>query len=485
MIDSRLSRRALPRAAPSPLALAYRPLPRAPAGPRPYAPSRAFHASSRLQKEDYYELLGVPRGSTQQEIKKAYHKLALKYHPDKNKGNKEAEEKFKRMTMAYNVLSDEKQRQLYDQYGEEGLNAGGDPFHGMSPDEFLSDLFNNFGGFPGGGFPGGGFPGGGFGFPGGMNQRKKPSRTPDLEHVISITLNDFYTGITRKLEFNQKVLCATCNGNGTTKVGLDSQCGQCKGRGFEMKTRKVGPGMIQQYQQECSQCHGEGIFIPKKDRCPSCDGRMIVTQAKRIDVVVKPGMSSGEQIVLRREAHQAPGATTGDVIITVEEIPHSTFIRKGNDLYMTQNINLAEAMGGFSFIVETLDKRQLRIATEPKGNMISSGDVKVIKGEGMPYISNPSHKGNLYVKFNVTFPSIPILDEQAIKMLEGHLGQKRRAISAPGDKLATLSNTDSKYDFDALRKEQERNEQQKRRNRKSARMEEEQEGGGRPQCAQM
>jgi len=302
--------------------------------------------------------------------------------------------------------------------------------------------------------------------------------------VLSIPLNEFYNGAIRKVEFSQKVICTTCHGSGTPKVGFDSNCSQCKGTGVEMKIRKLGPGMIQQSQQECSQCGGKGTFIPKKDRCTTCDGQGIVTQSKRLEVNIKPGMNPGERIYFRKEAHQSPGATSGDVILILSEAPHPTYIRRGADLFMTQNISLVESLGGFSIPLETLDKRRIKIKLDPNSHIIANGEVKLIKGEGMPLQSIPSQKGNLYIKFNLTFPKTAILDDKSAKNLETQLGQKRRQDTS-GDKEVILQDTTGStgnFDFEAYRKEQERRDQEiKYQRRKKSKEDEE----GQPQCTQM
>lgn len=444
-----------------------------------FLPVRPYHVSSIQRGEDYYKLLGVERRATKDEIKKSYRKLAMLYHPDRNKDNKEAEEKFKRMTQAYNVLSDEKQRQVYDQFGEEGLQGGGvDPFGGRSPQEFWNSFEGGFPGFGGFGFDSP------FGFGGGGARRQKPTHTPNMEHVLPITLEELYSGAHRKLEFTQRIVCPTCNGNGTPKVGLDTTCATCKGTGIEVKVRKIGPGIVQQMQAQCTTCNGEGINIPKKDRCTTCDGKMVISQPKRLDVHIKPGMQSEERIYFRKEAHQSPGVIPGDVILILSETPHPVFIRKGHDLYMNHSISLIEAMGGFSIPIETPDKRKIRITVDSSSTIITNGDVKVIKGEGMPYLSQPSQKGNLYIKFNVISPTVPILDEAIIKTLETRLGQQRRRDTSRVDKEVRLLDAPVSVDFDAARRDRDkRDQEQKQERRKKTKVKDEDEGQN--QCAQM
>eukprot|EP01125_Pyxidicula_operculata_P018632 TRINITY_DN6630_c0_g1_i2.p1 TRINITY_DN6630_c0_g1~~TRINITY_DN6630_c0_g1_i2.p1 ORF type:complete len:465 (-),score=132.89 TRINITY_DN6630_c0_g1_i2:87-1481(-) len=444
---------------------------------------RCFH-SSRMTWADYYDLLGVSKSASQDEIKKAYRKLAMKYHPDRNKNNKEAEEKFKQISQAYSVLSDDKQRKMYDQFGEDGIKGmggGGDPFGGMSPEEFFRQAFGGFGG--GGGGPFDGFDFGGFGF-GGEKQRK-PTRTPDIEHVLEVTLEELYTGVLRKVEFNKKVICNTCKGKGTTK-SMDTKCGKCRGQGVEVHLHQLGPGMVQQVQRQCTQCGGEGTYIPPKDRCSPCSGKGTVKQALNLEVKIDPGSQPGEVIVFPKEAHQAPDQTPGDVRFVIIEKEHPKFFRKGVDLYTTHDLSLTEALGGFSFSIELPNKKKVRITTDKSGKVIAPGDIKVIKGEGMPYKSNPSQRGNLYIKFNVETPKAQFLDEDTIQLLETKLGQKHNFDTSRVDhemKLVDLP-PGSKLQFDVEEHKRERERQQEQFTRQKSKKKQQQQDQG-PQCAQM
>jgi DnaJ family protein A protein 2 len=405
----------------------------------PFHTSRPSLKAAPTEEKDYYKILGVERNASKEDIKKSYRKLALQYHPDRNKGNKEAEEKFKRMTQAYTVLSDDKQRQMYDQFGEEGLQGGGDPFGGMRPEDIFNNIFGNFGGF------------GGFNPFG--NENVKPSRTPDIAHTMNVPLSEFYTGASRKLEFNQRIICPTCNGSGTNKPGVDTKCRVCNGSGVETRMRKMGP-LLQQLQTQCSSCNGEGIVIPKESRCAVCNGKFIISKPKQLEVKIKPGMQNGEKIIFRKEAHQSPGVTPGDVIVTLHETSSSPFVRIGSDLFYTCNINLSESLGGFSFPLEHLDKRILNIRTDPKGNIISHGSTSVIRGEGMPYYHNPTQHGNLYMKFNVTPPKAQLLDEDLLQIIQSKLSEKRRKDKAPSGKDVVLSES-ANINMDQLRKAEE------------------------------
>jgi DnaJ family protein A protein 2 len=217
--------------------------------------------------------------------------------------------------------------------------------------------------------------------------------------------------------------------------------------------------MVQQTQAQCSACNGEGIVIPKTDRCITCNGRFVISRPKQLEIKIKPGMHSGEQIVFKRESHQSPGVTSGDVIVTLQEVPSGSFVRIGNDLLYNVNINLSESLGGFSFPLETLDKRILNIRTDPKGNIISSGSTKIIRGEGMPYLHSPSQKGNLYIKFNVTIPQANMLDEETMKIIQSKLAEKRRITTASGKEIL-MTESAIPPNFDAMRREEDRRDEE-------------------------
>lgn len=452
--------------------------------------ARSFHVSRAVLAEDYYKILGVDRNASADDIKKAYRKLAMQYHPDRNKGNKEAEEKFKTITQAYTVLSDEKQRAAYDQFGEEGVNGMGGfgGFGGMSPEDIFSQVFGGMGGFGG---PFGGFGGFGGGGGGGRSRRQTPQRTPDIEHVLEVSLEDMYTGTTRKLEFNQRVVCEPCGGRGTTDKNVNTTCGTCNGSGVEVKVVQFGPGMMTQAQQVCSKCGGEGEVIPKQHRCKSCNGQKVVTQPKRLEIAIEPGMQDGERVVFRNAAHQLPGATPGDVIIIIAQKAHPTFNRRGVDLYTERKITLAEALGGFSFKLTLPNGQDVKLHSDPKGKVIAHGDVKVLRGHGMPYRSSPKERGNLYIKFDIITPQVNFLDAETLKTLEPLLRQKStrapaEEATAPGEKIVTdLPVGASKPDFEfptENAKTQHERTQRKYRNRQRHHHEED-EGGAR--CQQM
>ncbi|KAL2916545.1 Type I HSP40 co-chaperone [Polyrhizophydium stewartii] len=328
----------------------------------------------------FYDLLEVAPDASESDLKKAYRKLALKYHPDKNP---DAGDKFKDISHAYEVLSDSQKRSIYDQYGEEGLSGDGPGGHGMSPEDLFSQLF------------GGGMFGGGRGRPSG------PRKGKDMAHSLKVSLEDLYKGKTSKLALQKQVLCGTCEGRGG-KEGATKTCTGCNGRGVRIVMRQLGP-MIQQMQQTCPECNGEGEIIRDKDRCKDCKGKKVSTERKILEVFIDKGMQDGQKITFTGEGDQAPGIIPGDIIIVVEEKPHPRFKRKGSDLYYEAKIDLLTALAGGQFAIPHLDDRVLLVTILP-GEVIKPGETKVVLNEGMPTFKRPYDKGALFVSFEIIFP---------------------------------------------------------------------------------
>ncbi|KAL6948693.1 Type I HSP40 co-chaperone [Hanseniaspora vineae] len=345
-----------------------------------------------------YDVLGIQVTATEVQIKKAYRVGALKYHPDKNK-SEEAVEKFKEMTHAYEILMDAEKREIYDQFGEEGLNGGGAGAGG----------FGGFGGFGGGAedifsqFFGGGA---------GGSRPRGPTRGKDIVHELSVTLEDLYKGKTSKLSLNKKVLCKGCDGKGGKDV---KKCSSCNGQGIKIVTRQMGP-MIQRFQQACEVCHGEGEIIEPKNKCKTCNGSKVINEKKILQVNVEPGMKNGTRIVFKKEADQAPDTITGDVIFIVAEKSHATFKRDGDNLNYIAKIDLLTALAGGHFAVKHVSGEYLNVGIIP-GEVIAPGMKKVIQGKGMP-IQKYGGFGNLVIEFDVEFPKDKFADEETLLKLE-------------------------------------------------------------------
>ncbi|KAF2218081.1 hypothetical protein CERZMDRAFT_64147 [Cercospora zeae-maydis SCOH1-5] len=340
-----------------------------------------------VRETKFYDVLGVSPDADESKLKTAYRKGALKHHPDKNAHDPGAAEKFKEISHAYEVLSDPQKRQIYDQYGEEGLEQGGGGAGGMAAE----DLFAQFFGGGGGGF--GGMFGGGM-----RDQGPKKART--IHHVHKVSLEDIYRGKVSKLALQKSVICSKCDGRGG-KEGAVKTCAGCNGQGMKTMMRQMGP-MIQRFQTVCPDCNGEGEQIREKDKCKQCNGKKTVIERKVLHVHVDRGVQSGTKIDFRGEGDQMPGVQPGDVQFEIEQKPHTRFQRKGDDLFYHAEIDLLTALAGGAIYIEHLDDRWLTVEILP-GEVIAPGEVKVIRGQGMPSYRHHDY-GNMYVQFDVKFP---------------------------------------------------------------------------------
>ncbi|RDX58433.1 Chaperone protein dnaJ A6, partial [Mucuna pruriens] len=383
----------------------------------------------RSDNSKYYDILGVSKNASEDEIKKAYRKAAMKNHPDKG-GDPE---KFKELGQAYEVLSDPEKKDKYDQYGEdalkEGMGGGGGSFHNPF------DIFESF--FGGASFGGGG-----------SSRGRRQKHGEDVVHSLKVSLEDVYNGTTKKLSLSRNVLCPKCKGKGS-KSGTAGRCYGCQGTGMKITRRQIGLGMIQQMQHVCTDCRGSGngtfIFhilrllygvvsssspfndagevINERDRCPPCKGNKVTQEKKVLEVHVEKGMEQGQKIVFEGQADEAPDTITGDIVFVLQVKEHPRFRREHDDLFIEHNLSLTEALCGFQFTLTHLDGRQLLIKSNP-GEVIKPGQFKAINDEGMPQHNRPFMKGRLYIQFNVDFPDSGFLSPEQCQSLEKVLPQK-------------------------------------------------------------
>jgi len=381
-----------------------------------------------VKETKYYDILGVQPAASDSDLKKAYRKLALKFHPDKNP-SAEASEKFKEISQAYEVLADPEKRRIYDTHGEQGIKEGGGGGGFHSP----MDIFDMFFGGGGGGMGGGGM----FG-----ERRRGPRRTKNLVHQLGVSLEDMYNGTVRKLALQKNVICATCEGIGG-KAGAVVKCTNCRGTGMQVRIQQLGPGMMQQIQSMCGECQGQGERIDPKLRCKKCNGRKVNRERKILEVSVDKGMADGQKITFAGEGDQEPGMEPGDIIIVLDEKEHPLFKRSGIDLIHTMNISLTDSLCSFKKTIQTLDDRTLVIQTVP-GEVIKTADLKCVFGEGMPTYRNPFEKGKLIIQFKVDFPDS--LAPEVAEKLAAILPEREEAIIPDEHDEVNLSEYDPDSD---------------------------------------
>ena len=377
-----------------------------------------------MAKRDYYEVLGIQKGADKDEIKKAYRKLAIKYHPDRNPGNKEAEEKFKEATEAYEILSDDQKRPIYDQYGFAGLDGmGGMGGGGAQYSHAFNDFADIFGNMGGGGF------GGGFGdifeniFGGGGRSRGRSANDPmqgdSLRYDLNISFKDAVYGTKAEIKFQHKETCSACNGTGGAKGSKRKTCPTCNGSG--QVRRSAGFFAVQ---QTCPTCRGAGSTIDKP--CPVCHGSGTEEKNKRVTITIPAGVDDGKRITITGQGDAGKnGGPAGDLIVMLHVEQHEYFERDGQDLFCAVPVSMAQAALGADIFITSLDGKKIEIKL-PAGTQ--NGKLLKIKGEGIPF-SSLGRKGDLYVKIIVQTP-IHLSGEQK-RLLEEYAAIER-ATNTPG-----------------------------------------------------
>ena len=351
-----------------------------------------------MAKRDYYEVLGVDRNASANDIKKAYRKLAIQYHPDKNPGDKEAEEKFKEAAEAYSVLSDADKKARYDQFGFEGVSgAGAGGFSGAGMD--MNDIFSMFGDIFGGR---GGFSGFG-GFGGGSSAPQK-HRGNDLRVKAKLTLQEISNGTTKKFKLKKYVACTHCNGSGAEGNSYET-CPECKGTGRIIRTQQSFFGMMRS-EVACPHCGGEGKII--KNKCSHCHGEGIVLGEEVVEIQIPAGVVEGMQLSMRGKGNAGKrNGINGDLLIVIEEEKHPELIRDENDLIYSLLLDIPTAtLGGFAEIPTIDGKAKVTIdpGTQP-------GKVLRLRGKGLPTL-NGYGKGDIVVNISVYIPEVLSKEEK-------------------------------------------------------------------------
>lgn len=338
-----------------------------------------------MAEKSYYEILGVSKGASDDEIKSAYRKLAIKYHPDKNKGNKEAEDKFKEATEAYEILRDPQKRSAYDQFGKAGVNAGAGGYgggFGQGAYTDFSDIFGNFEDI----FEG---------FFGGRRGRGgHVHRGSDLRYNLEISLEDAAMGKEVKIEVPRNETCSDCNGTGAAKGTTPSTCPDCGGTGQIRRAQ----GFFS-VTSTCGRCGGRGKIVTNP--CKTCHGQGLVEKRRTINIKIPPGVENGSRLKVSGEGEAGPnGGPHGDLYVVTQVRKHPVFERNGSDLIVVKNISISLACLGGEIDVPTIEGKTISLKI-PEGT--ESGQIFRMKGLGIPYIGAYG-KGDQHVVVKVTIP---------------------------------------------------------------------------------
>lgn len=349
-----------------------------------------------MRDKDYYNILGVDKNATKEEIKAKYRKLAMKYHPDKNPDNKEAEEKFKEVSVAYDTLSDDEKRKQYDTFGTTGNNFNGGGFTDIN--DIFSRFSDIFGGFGGAYDPFNGFYG----------SKQASRRGRDLRISVKLTLEEIDNGVEKKVKLKKKIKCNHCDGSGS-KDGHNETCDICNGVGYTVKRKQGFFGSMTQIQMECAKCNGTGSVV--KNRCEYCNGNGYVEGEEIVTMNIPAGVSNGMQLVMKGGGDAGfRGSPTGELIINIIEIPHNIFKRDGFNLVIEKDINIVDAIIGTESIIPTLHGNEIKINIK---NGTQDGDYLRVKDKGILNV-NTKMRGDLYIKINVRIPKNTTPEERML-----------------------------------------------------------------------
>lgn len=374
------------------------------------------HARGPVNNKKFYEVLGVERSASEAEIKKAYRKKAIQHHPDKSGGDPTM---FQEIAHAYEILSDPQKKQIYDQHGEEGLDgaAGGGGGHGDAMDIF--DMM---------------FGGGGRG--GGRQQQKRVRKTKDTTFGMDASLEQLYTGATRKIAVNRDVLCGTCDGNGGPASKFQT-CQTCDGNGVVTRMQRMGP-VIHQSQAACDKCAGKGRTIDPKFLCSPCKGQGIKAEKKTLEVYIPKGCNDEEKIVYEGMSDEAKDCVAGDVIVVIKEAPHALFKRAGTALIIEREVGLLDMLVGFVFDLKHLDGQKVIVRKAPgfgpnnsssevvkcesAQKIFAASQILTVPNMGMP-MKDSSRRGPLHVVLKIKWPAQTEICDEKCELLRQALGK--------------------------------------------------------------
>jgi molecular chaperone DnaJ len=354
-----------------------------------------------MAKRDYYEVLGVSREASAEEIKKAYRKKALQYHPDKNPGDKEAEEKFKEAAEAYEVLRDPGKKQRYDQFGHAGIGGAAGGAGGFSGFSDIEDIFSAFGDIFGGHF--GGF--GGFGSTRSSGGGRRVARGSDLRVKVKLNLKEIANGVEKKLKVKKYIKCNKCGGTGAKDGTSYSTCPTCRGSGRVTRVTNTLLGQMQTT-STCPTCNGEGRVIT--DKCPACAGEGVVRDEEIIKVKIPAGVGEGMQMNVSGKGNAARrGGISGDLLVVITEEEHPDLIRDGNNLIYNLFLSFPEITLGTTAEIPTVESK-VKVKIEPG---TQPGKILRLRGKGLPDV-NGYGKGDLLVRVHVWIPKKLNFEEQ-------------------------------------------------------------------------
>ena len=364
-----------------------------------------------MSKRDFYDVLGVTKSAAAEEIKKAYRKMAIKYHPDKNPGDKQAEDNFKEAAEAYEILSNAEKKQRYDHYGHAGVGGasggGGGNYGGGGMN--MEDIFSQFGDIFGNGGGGGGSPFDSFFGGGGQQSRggRRVAKGSNLRIKVKLTLEEIANGAEKKIKVNKQITCKTCDGTGAKDKSSVSTCKTCGGSGAVRRVTNTILGQMQT-SSTCPTCNGSGQQITSK--CTVCHGEGTTRGEETISINIPAGVSDGMQLSMSGKGNAAPnGGIPGDLIILIEETPHESLKREGNNVVYDLHVSIIDAALGFSVEVPTIDGKA-KIKIEPG---TQSGKLLRLKGKGIPEV-NSYHRGDEIIHVNIWTPKVLSAEERSL-----------------------------------------------------------------------